>query len=309
VRAGLVSLWFAAAAGAQQRPIFDPEDFVDPAQLGNRSLFVSRLVAGGVANSVDHYRPLHQHVGVVHLANSFYWKQIQLDYKRSEVRGEENGPIRVQRCDCPGAIYFPTPPPDDATPAAPLPSSKDTVQAAVYVPVGGPGTIPAWLRFRGTWSTQPVEAVVTSRAAGAESRLSGREQSFGLEGDAFVPVRGRRIFGTLHFARTVREGTTDDRAQNELLYTTRFPGRALGPLILRGTLGIGGVSNRGGTALNVVSPTVEAFWRHGRSRTNVHLVWNPVATNSGAEGWRTTHQVAVYVDRALYIRRSRERDD
>jgi hypothetical protein len=302
---GLVALT-AAVASAQSHPIFDPDDFIDPAQLGNRPLFIVRLVAGGVADSVDHYRPLRQDVGLVHVANSFYWRRIQFDYKHSEVSGKDNGPIRVRRCDCPDPIYFPTPPPDDATPAAPLPSAKDSLHFGFYVPVGGAGRIPVWLRVRGSWTRQTVDSIVT--IGQVESRLSGQEQSFSLDSDTYFRVRGRPVFGTLHFARTVSEGTTDDRTQNEFVYVTRFPGRALGPIIVRATLGVGGVSNRAGTALNVVNPTMEAFWRHGRSRANFHLVWSPVSLNSGAEGWKTTHQVAISVDRALVVTRFRKRE-
>jgi hypothetical protein len=51
-----------------------------------------------------------------------------------------------------------------------------------------------------------------------------------------------------------------------------------------------------------VSPAFEAFWHEHTTDVNVHLVWNPQSTRSGAEGWTTTHQIALFVDRALYVK-------
>lgn len=122
--AASVALLLATAAAAQPQPIFDPDDFVDPRTLPG-PLFISHLVLGAVAEATDDYRPLHQSVGVLHLANSIYWSHFQFAYKHSEIRGnEESGPEHVTRCGCNPPIYFPTPPPDGVTPTAPLPSGK-----------------------------------------------------------------------------------------------------------------------------------------------------------------------------------------
>src|SRR5204863_465954 len=47
---------FATAAAAQQRSIFDPDDFVDPGQHAG-PVFTSRLVLGAARNLIDDYRP------------------------------------------------------------------------------------------------------------------------------------------------------------------------------------------------------------------------------------------------------------
>lgn len=298
-RAAIATLLFAAAAAAQ-RPVFDPDDFVEPAQLGGRPFFVSRLVVGASTSSVDRYRPLRQNVAFVHVANSLYWRRLQFDYKHSEVRGEEHGPLRVTRCDCPDPIYFPTPPPRDAIPAAPPPSARDVVQAAFYVPAGGAGQIPVSFRFRLSYARQKIETVVMSGPVGsATSRLSGVEQSLDFDTDLWLPIRRRKVFGTLHVARTERTGTADDRTQTEVVYTGRFPGIALDPIILRATLGVGAVSNRGGAAINAVNPALEAFWRSPSSGVNVHLIYSPVTIRSGAEGWKTFHQIAILADKGF----------
>lgn len=306
-RLGIVLFLLATTAAAQQRPIFDPDDYVDPEQHAGRPVFISRLVIGVAQDFVDDYRPLGQGAGFAHIATSFYWKRIQFDYKRSEVRGEDaSGPERVDACtQCENrSIVFPTPPPDDATPAAPLPGSKDTLQIAWYHGVAsGSSALPLALRYRLSWSRQPIETIVTSIAGdGTSTRLSGREESYGVQADTHVRFRGRDFFGELQFARTVRSGTIRDRSQNELVYTGRFPALAVRRVLFRPMLTVGGVSGRGATGLNVVNPAVEAFWHDTTTRVNFHLVYSPQATRSGAEGWKTTHQIAFFIDRALFVK-------
>jgi hypothetical protein len=81
------------------------------------------------------------------------------------------------------------------------------------------------------------------------------------------------------------------------LYTARPPGWALGRILARTTLTVGGVTRRGGTALNVVNPAFEAFWHSYPTHINVHLVWSPRLTNDGAVGWRSRNQIAFFVER------------
>jgi hypothetical protein len=83
---------------------------------------------------------------------------------------------------------------------------------------------------------------------------------------------------------------------------SRFPGRAVGPFLLRATLTVGGVSGRGASGLNIVNPAFEAFWHSRGTGANVHLVWSPLGARSGAEGWQTHDQIALFVDRALYVK-------
>ncbi|HEV7237837.1 MAG TPA: hypothetical protein VGQ36_01250 [Thermoanaerobaculia bacterium] len=301
-RPTLLLLFLAATAAAQPRSIFDADDFVDPRERDGHPLFVSRLLLGVAKSYVDRYRPLHHDAGFVHIANSFYFSDFQFDYKRSEVRGEHGVPVMVCECE-EGPIYFPTPPAPDATPAAPPPGSTDTLQFAWYRTVGVEGAPPLMLRYRLSWSRQPIDTAVTEIATGEKfARLSGREQSFGLEADTHLRIRGRDIFGSLQFARTKRSGTVDDRSQNELTYTNRFPAWRFRRILLRPTLTVGGVSGRGGTALNVVHPQFEAFWHDTTTRANLHLIWAPQTIRSGRGGWTTTHQIAFFVDRALFVR-------
>jgi hypothetical protein len=297
---GALMIFVAASGAAQQRPIFDPDDFVDP-HHHDETVFISRLVLGGASGVVDDYRPLHQNAIFLHLANSLYWGSVQFDYKVSDVSGRKN-PVSV--CGCAGnPIYFPTPPSADSVPAAPPPGLKQTSQFAWYHAVdGGPAEPEAMLRYRLTVSSQRIDTDVTSIGTGAMSRLSGRERSFGLDGDTYFRIAGHDVWGSVLYARTVRTGTTDNRSQNELAYMSRFPGRAVGPFLLRATLTVGGVSGRGASGLNIVNPAFEAFWHLRKTDANVHLIWSPLAARGGAEGWQTHHQIALFVDRALYVK-------
>lgn len=299
-----VVLLVATAAAAQQRSIFDADDFVDPSAHAG-VVFASRLIAGASRGLVDDYRPLHQDAGFLHLTNSVYWSRFEFDYKHTEVRGEDqNGPIRVQSCGCSEPVYFPTPAPPDATPAAPLPGSKETVQFGWYYTVPGSGAHPRiTARLRLTASRRSFDTIVESGTTGqVVSRRSGHEQSFGLDTDTHFRIRGHDLFGSLAFAHTANSGTTADRKQSELTYMQRFSAVPVGRVLLRGMVTAGGVTNRGGTAINVVNPAFEAFWHHWGSRANIHLIWSPQMTRSGANGWETNHQIALFVDRALIVK-------
>jgi hypothetical protein len=292
----LFALLVTAVAAAQQRPIFDPDDAVDPSHKDGL-LIISRVIAGGAANYVDDYRPLDQSARFLAIANAFYWRRLQFDYKYIVARGENDAPV-VSLCgQCEGGQYFPTPPSANATPAPPLPGPKNVLQFAWYSAGESP------LRHRATWTHQRIETVVHSGASGQVLwRLSGDEQSFGFETDTRVRIGGRRLFGVASFARTIRTGTVDDRAQSELTYMQRFSAISVRNLLLRGTLTVGHVSNRGGTALNVVNPAIEAYWQDRATRANLHLVWSPQLLNSGRDGWKTNHQIAFFVDRHLFLK-------
>jgi hypothetical protein len=291
----------ATTAAAQQRPIFDPDDFVDPRTRG-AALFVSRLVLGGGANLVDDYRPLRRGGAFLEVANSFYWSGFQIDHKHSRVY--DGSPPPVQACPCQPPIYFPTAPTADSTPAASPQSSKETLQFARYVAwPHSSADPPVMLRYRLSWSRQKIDTVAKFLNTDVvASRLHGREQTFGLDADTHFRIGDRDVWGSLLYSRNARSGTTDDRAQNELAYTSRFPGLSIHGAFLLAQFTIGGVSGRGATGLNVVNPRFEVSWYHDATGANLHFVYRPQATRSGAGGWETHHQVALFADRALYAK-------
>lgn len=297
---GVVAVLFATAVAAQPRSILGPDDFVDPRQHDG-AVFITRIVMGGTGGPFDDYRPLHRNTGFISLANSLYWGHVQLDYKISDMSGKTN-PVSV--CGCAGnPIYFPTPPSSDSIPDAPPPGLKETAQFAWYRAVaGGPAQPPVMLRYQLSMSLQPIKPDVTSIATGEISHLSGRERSIGLDADTYFGIRGHDVWGSLIFARTVQTGTIAARSQNELAYMSRFPGRALGPILVRGTLTLAGVTGRGASGLNIVNPAFEAFWHDPKTRMNLHLVWSPLAARSGAEGWQNFQQIAFFVDYAPYVK-------
>lgn len=297
----LIALLLALTATAQQRSIFDPDDFVDPAEHSGPA-FASRIVLGVARNFIDDYRPLGEDAGFVLIANSFYRKNWQFDFKHAEVRGR-NAPADVVRCNCVPPLYFPTPPPQDATPAAPPPGPKETLQTAFYLSIPRGSAPPLTFRYRVSVSWQNLGTDVRSSTTGAvDEHRSGHEQSIGLEGDTRFLFRGHEWWGTLYYARTSRHGPVDDRKQQELAYTSRFPALVVREVFLRPTLTIGGVSDRGGTAVSVFNPALELFWHDYLTKTNIHLVWSPQSTRSGLDGWQTRHQIALFADRALYVK-------
>ena len=294
MRHALLLLLFATTALAQQRPLYDADDFVDPrTRLG--TMFFSHLVAGAGANLADDYRPLLGNGPFYQWANSVYWSNYQVDFKHA--RAYTGGPPPVQLCACQPVQYFPTPPAPNATPAAPPPGSKESLQFARYV------TLPSeiMLRYRLTWSRQNIDTTV--RYPGVDTvaeRLHGREQTYGLESDTHFRLGRRDVWGTVFVARNSRTGTADNRAQNELAYTSRFPALTIGTVSLMPQFTVGGVSGRGAGGLNVVNPRLDVSYYHHGTEANLHLVYSPVATRSGANGWQTRHQIALFADRALF---------
>ncbi len=265
-------------------------------------VFASRLIVGGAAGFIDRFRPAHQSAHFLEVANSIYGPRFQFDYKHSDVRGDNPPPVVV--CPCTPPIYFPTPPSDRSTPAAPPPGPRETLQFAFYRPTpSGSADAPPMLRYRFSWTRQPIATTVrflnTDQIA---AQLSGDEQTFGLDADIYRRLGGHNLRGSIFIARTLRSGTTDNRSQTEVTWMSRFPPLAYKQLLFRATLAVGGVSGRGATGLNVVNPAFEAFLHDYHTRANIHLVWNPQSTKSGIQGWRVRHQVALFVDRVLYLR-------
>jgi len=291
----------AAVASAQQGPIYDPEDFVDPG-TGKGELFISRLVAGAGQNLSDEARPLRKDVGIVHLANSFYVSRFEFDYKLTQLFGGGSAPD-VFRCGCSPPVYFPTPPPADATPSAPPLGAKNSLQIGFYQVRKGSEDLRVVLRYRLLVSRQTFDTAIRSTTTGdVVERRSGHDQSVGLEADTQFSIHGHQFWGSLDYIRTVTSGTISDRTQQQFFYTNRFPGRALGPVLVRATLGVGGITGRGAGGLNLINPAFEAFWHHDATDANLHLVWSPQSVRSGLEGWHTQGQIALFVDRALFVK-------
>jgi hypothetical protein len=281
----------AISAAAQIRPT-DPDDFIDPRE-SHGSVFISRLVLGATRSSVDDYHPLHQDTGFLLLANAFYWSNFQFDYKHSEVRGEHANDVKV--CPCKPPIYFPTS-------FSPLPERKDTLQFAWYHSKrGAPASPQVMLRYRLSVSRQQIDTTATYLDTDHfAERLHGHDQSIGIDADTYFRIGGHDVFGAFVVAHSRRAGTVKDESRNEVAYVSRFPGRKIRKVFLRATLSVGGVTGRGSNGLNVVSPAFEAFFHDWTTKANIHLIWSPLAMRDG-KGWTTHHQIAITVDRALFI--------
>ena len=288
---------FATQAAAQ----LEPDDFVDPA-LHRGPLFISRLVAGAVGNSIADYRPRHDDVAFVQLVNNLYWSHVQLGYRHTEMHAE-TPPPQAFACGCSERIFFPSPRLPGETPAPPPAGATDAHHFGWYRSVPRAGRDPLVLRYQLTWMRQSIHRTLRSAATHEPLEgLDGDEQFLGIDADTHVRIRGRDHFGSLALATIRRRGTVDDRIQNELTYTHRFRIAALKSLLLRPTLTVGGISDRGGTAINLLNPLLELFWQDRHTGVNVHLVYSPQLTNSTLGGWETHHQIALFADRALFVK-------
>lgn len=284
------------AANAAAQPVFHPDDFVDPG-IHKRPLYVLRAITGVVLNPTDHYRKREERTGFVLITNSLYAGPIQLDYKHTEFVGGDD-PAPLQRCDCPEPVYFPTPPPSNAAPAAPLAKRSDTLQFAFYRTAGASSQRPITLRYRLAVINQDIDTVVTALATGQViEQLSGHDRSISFDADTHFRIGRHDIWGSLYVGRTWRKGTHDDRAQNEVLYFIRPPGLTAGAFLFQTRVKVGVITNREATtALNVINPTLETVWRHEKSNVNFHLFWSLESTRDDLDGWRTNNQIAIYAD-------------
>lgn len=302
--AAMLLLILTAATASAQRPLFDPDDFLDPRETQGRPVLISRAVLGGGSNmSGDGFRPLGERAGYVHLATSFYWRSVQFDYKRSETRAEEGEAAQWQ--------FVPRLETYEQTRYA-TPKSKDTLNASWYWPVRAGGGIPVMLRSRLTFTTQAVDHEVfditdVSPPIASTTRVSSTERTYALDTDTWFRIAGRDVFGSLAFSATKTTGLPGDlpgdRDVRALTYTNRFPAFSYdrARILIRPTLTVGAISTRGGSAVSLVNPAVEIFRPFARTGANLHVIYSPQWTPDGDQR-TTTHQVAVFIDRALFVK-------
>jgi hypothetical protein len=330
----LIALLTTVAASAQW-PLFDPNEFLDPRETDGRPVFISRIVIGGASNmSGDGFRPLGENVGYVHLANSFYWRSFEFDYKRSQLQAEDGESavweLTSRRNDILLSPVIPSLPIERGVVELPngvlarqtrkaTPKSKDTFNAAWYWPVSAGRGIPVMLRSRVTYTTQTIDTDLVSDEENDEedplvTRVQGRERTIAIDTDTWFRIAGRDVFGSLSFSETktttnigehltLGDHTLGERKERALTYTNRFPSIPINraKILIRPTLAVGGISNRGGSAVNLVNPAIEIFRPFLGSGANLHVIYSPQWTDDG-EKWRTTHQVGVFIDRALFVK-------
>lgn len=310
IRAAAVFFAFLAAVTASaQRPLFDPDDFLNPRETGGRPVLISRLVIGAASNmSGDGFRPLGENVGYVHLATSFSWRSVQFDYKRSQMKAED-GDAAVWDCQRNADNRCLQQPRIVTQTRNATPQSKDTVHAAWYWPIGGGrggGGIPVMLRSRVTYTTQRIESVTVEEFQ--PQAASGRERTVALDTDTWFRIAGHDVFGSLAYSETKTTTNTaerrGDREERALTYTNRFPSLSFNraKILIRPTLTVGGISNRGGPAVNLLNPAIEIFRPFPRTGANLHVIYSPQWVVADGERWKTTHQVAVLIDRALFVK-------
>jgi hypothetical protein len=222
--AAMTGVLLTAAAALAQRPLFDPDDFLDPRETGGRPVLISRVVLGGGSNMRgDGFRPVGERTGYVHFANSFYWRSVQLDYKKSVIRAEDGEAAQGQWS--PGQNRY-------IRNRNATPKSRDALHASWYWPVRAGRGIPVMLRWRLTFATQSMENDVRSVTRVSPpieivTRLSGTERTYAIDTDTWFRIAGRDVFGSLAVSATkttgIPGGFPGDRDVRALAYTNRFP--------------------------------------------------------------------------------------
>lgn len=280
----LVALSAAAVLDAQQLDLFDPDDFVEPRLTRGRIVFMARLVAGVSRGYLDQYRPLGQDLGFLHIANSLYWSGLQLDFKRTEERGEhgvvrdfEPNILREPRSE---ASFSPSSQP------RPVPGPKNVAQLSWYQPAGDRTS----LRYRFIHATQFAEP----ESAAFVSGLEDRDETRAFQIDAGYRFRSRTQFVTLTYTTLTRHSTLEKTKQRTLMAGALLPVLRIGPGTLTPRIQLGGVANEG-RAIDIVNPTLDLSMRIPRTGANVHLIYSPVYRDV------VHHQVVLSADYALLV--------
>jgi hypothetical protein len=305
-----------AVNAVAQTEIFDTDDFVDPRELAGRGLFISRAYVGAAAGYGDQYRPLHQTMGFLHISNTFYWHGLQATYKHTEIRGSDDWSARnqAQSLSSPAIstsgsdtrhVLMPIPGggnnggPGIETTAidAPQPAPKDSLQFAWYHAFGPSAPM---LRYRLTWGRQHVEPPAGARNAEDE------DYYYRLEVQTMIRVGGKSIFGEVNVSTisqrgpaTITQGVAPQQShQRAYTYTAHLPLLRIGRALVAPAIAVGHVT--GGEPINVANPSVDFVWSRGADM-NIHVAYSPFLRNIG-NGWKTRNQVAVFADRAVYVK-------
>lgn len=288
----VIAVLLGAAAQAQL-DLIDPDEFVDPRVTRGRTIFISRLVLAASIGSLDQYRPVGQNLGVIHLANSLYWRGFQFDYKRSEVRGEddprpdddlpcgETSAVRASVC-LPATI-------DRG--AAPVPGAKNVVQVSWYQTIGDSVTI----RYRLVQARQYAVPETAAHVPGLKAYDDTRVAQI----DTGVRVRGRTLSGYVSFTELTRKSTIEKTEQKMLTLGAFLPLMSVGPAILTPRVQIAGIADVG-PAIDVINPSFDLSWTIPRVDTNVHIIYSPAFGDLG-NGTKVKHQVVIYADRAILV--------
>lgn len=273
----LALLLAAMPLAAQQLDLFDPDDFVDPRLTGKQVVFISRLVAGASRGYMDQFRRVEQDIGFVHLSNSLYWRGVQLDYKRTESRGEHGVEEDV---DPRGARIARDEP-------APEPGPKNLTQLSYYQTFGERLV----LRYRLARATQFALPETAAQVRGLEDRDETRFAQL----DTGVLLGTRMQFVTLTYTELTRHSTLAETQQRTLTASAYLLVTRLGRVTLAPRLQLGGVANDG-PLLDIINPSLNLSMRIPRAGGYLHAIYSPVCRDGSVH-----HQIVVYADRALLV--------
>jgi hypothetical protein len=307
-RALFIALLLAASmTQAQELDIFDINDFVDPRDLGAtitpqgwlacpcQRLLVSRLMAGGVADYVDVLRPTSSDVLFAHLATSYYTGRWQLNFKAT-------------RFDSSGV-------------GGEVPTWKYGAQAGRYFTMGG-GNNPATLRAQVNASkTEYRRRLGPTKAFG-----SVYDTEIGFEVDTSVSILGRPFVTSLVFLQDRPAGELSDGSppfeRRRLTLLHRLPRLTLAGVKIDASIAGGmyqfkfpAIANPTTAqqpatrwakatvlpALELTSPSIPKL------DLRFHVRYEPIVQQmprnaAGGQGWQTTQQIALFIDRAVFAK-------
>jgi hypothetical protein len=294
MRAPLLTLLFlltCAAAYAQELDIFDPTDFVDPRERGaifrpggfgitdpGAPFSIVRAYTGRVTDYQWRNAPTDADLSFLHLTSSRYWGDHQLNLKLTAFHADQN---------------------------AQLPSLRGTVQFGRY--------FGQYFRLRGDDTNADVEkrriagrvlfTVSTEKNPflGDQSAVRRDEYNheFGMEMDVRLPLlHARKIDGSfIWMRRRVDKNAYTDRFS--YLYRLHERTRSNGRLHLNMDVGIG-AERANGWHCCVTRAALTARFVIPLFDTGVNVSYAPTYSPAGADGRRTHHELAIYLDRTVF---------
>jgi hypothetical protein len=334
VRLSLAILFVIAASAnvhAQELDVYDVNDFVDPRALGAvtgphgrltcpcDSFLVSRLIAGGVSDYMDVFRPTDSDASFLHLATSYYRGPWQLNWKWTQLQQEDFFPHKAS-----SVVVTPVPPGTNTTPLrrtplngnevfhfgtsvlySPTPNDRNTMQLARYFTVAS-----SIIRMEATWTRTEYRDLVRTTNSAKTDIVSRYKNELGFEGD--IPWRVGRfpLITSLTYEGRSTPADRSGAASRRVTLLQRVPRISFHRWSLDSAVAVGSV--RGGgrlsnvvvqPSLHLVSPTIPFV----DVRLNIRYApaiggLRPAPSRKNAQS-ETVNQLAVFIDRAVFAKR------
>lgn len=271
----------ASGAGAQEFDIFELNDFVDPrlrgaeyASGGIRTtapgdpFLVSRLSLGAVRDYYWRTSPTDANLAVAHSATSYYWGGNQLNFKWTHLRTGD----------------------DDAF----VPKNRGTVQFARYTAHEMPLDVEGKPMIA---VSRYLVALAVEESPDALEDLAGhRSMNYELGAQLDVRLPLTDVLGTVSYVkRFAGVGQSTER----FAYVLHTAGRSYRKANFEMNVAVG-AQKTASWRWGDIRPTAHMRLPLDKVGTIVHLAYAPTISFEG--GFETRHEVALFVDRAIFAR-------